>query len=85
MPNTALRSPANFLIRGNRERAVIIPEAALSLRPSNVKCTKVWDVGLLPRDRTVRVDENGDETSSKIEMNSEGDGKQQVVIFVNVL
>ena len=69
----------------NRERTVILPEAALSLCPSNVKCTKVWDVGMLPRDRTVRVDENGNETSSNIETNSEGDGKQQVVIFIDVL
>ena len=39
---------------------------------------------MLPRERTIRVDENGDETSSKIETNSEGDDKQQDVIFIDV-
>ena len=39
---------------------------------------------MLPCDKTVRADENEDETSSKIETNSEGDDKQQDVIFIDV-
>ena len=46
---------------------------------------KVWYVGMLPRDRTVRVDRSGNEISSKIEADSVGDGKQQVMMFIGAL